>query len=616
MTGRRRALVRILVTALVGTAFARAAFPQTAQLATEPGPHYAGEPVSIQITAAGFDEDPPPVVEVPNPPDGRLELVGMSPSVSESITIVNGRLSRTREVTHVFQLRFVSDHAGDVPLGPFEISQGNRVATLPMIHVRLRDVPSNDDVAVELRIGQGSGGSLFVGERVPVTVSFTLEGSMRQNLVDYTLRVPFFDDQQNFRFLDQGHDEGDTKVVLETAQGQLELRGRSRDHVENGKHYTTVTVTRTLVPLVPGRHRVPAASFSVEEGIRFRRDFFGGRRATQLRRWRAETAERVVEVQAIPGQERPGSFAGAIGRGFTLEVSADRTVVQVGDPITLTLEVHGDGLETASLPPLDAPGLLPAASFRVPEGPYAGEIVGDAKRFTLLVRVLDDEVSEIPGLAYSWFDPDTRQYETTHSRPIALSVRAAEVIGARDVEVPAGRTPAEPTRTEPPAAGTAEASAHARSFALTGADLAIEPDPGRALRGGSAWGGAWLPPTLYAGSLLLVVLAVVDRRRRDADPEDARRARVVSRERARLRDASERRAADGAALAAEALRRLLREVPEASDADLDALLGECDASSYAPPGLESSLPADFFERAQAQAERLARAIAARKEGTR
>ena len=610
MTRPVRALAAGLCAALLGAVGASAAFAQAAQVTTEPGPHYVGEPVSIRITAVGFEEDPPPVAAAPAPADGELELVGMSPSVSQSITIVNGHMSRTREVTHVFQFRFVGDHPGTAKLGPFKVTQGKLEATVPAVNVPLQAVPSNEDVAVDLHIGQTAGDPLFVGERVPVSISFTLERSLQQNVLDYTLRVPFFDDQQRFRFLDDGHQAGDTDVVIETAQGRIQLRGLSREHVEKGKHYTTVEVTRTLVPLVAGRFRVPPASFSVEEGTRFRRDFFGGRRATEVRRWRAETPDRFVEVAAVPGREKPPSFGGAIGRGFTLDVAADRTVLQVGDPITLTFEVRGDGLETASLPPLDAKGLLPGDRFRVPDGPYPGEVVGDAKRFTVLVRVLDAGVSEIPGLAYSWFDPDTRQYETTHSRPIALSVHPAEVIGAGDVEVAKRTAPSAPgAEPQPESPDAATEAARARSFALTGADLAVEPDPARVLGRIGPLGGAWLPRALYAGSLVLVALAVVDRRRRDVDPEETRRARVVSEQRTRLREA--RRRAPGAAVAeaAQALRRLLREAPGASDPTLDALLGECDARSYAPPGREEPLPADFFERCNTQAERLARAIA-------
>ena len=98
------------------------------------------------------------------------------------------------------------------------------------------------------------------------------------------------------------------------------------------------------------------------------------------------------------------------------------------------------------MPSLNAEGLLPPAHFRVPAGDPTGEIERDAKRFTAVVRVLDERVEEIPGLAYSWFDPKTQTYETTRSRPIALSVRSAQVVGAGDVETTVAKTGGETAR--------------------------------------------------------------------------------------------------------------------------------------------------------------------------
>ena len=236
-------------------------------------------------------------------------------------------------------------------------------------------------------------------------------------------------------------------------------------------------------------------------------------------------------MRAVPAAGRPESFAGAVGTGFSLDVAADRTVVQVGDPIALTLTLRGEGLETASLPPLDAEGLLPAQRFRVPDANLPGELGEGAKRFTAVVRVRADDVTEIPALAYSWFDPNTGRYETTRSRPVALAVRSAQVIGAADVE---SELPAEsaPFQRQPAAAGPAPA--------LTGADLAIERDPGLLLRDTRARsGGAWLSGGLYAGSLLLVALAWVERRRLDVDPAHARRRQALAEQERIVREAAD-----------------------------------------------------------------------------
>jgi len=568
---------------------ARRANAQAAKLTTDVGPHYVGEVVSIRVTAVGFEEGQAPTVEVPSPRNGRLELIGVSPSVSQSLTIVNGQLSRTREVIHVFQYRYTAERSGTATLGPFRLAQGTLSAPVDAVRLKILAFPTSADLKVKMVLPPGP---VFVGERVPVTVSFTLEDGLQQSLLRYRLHVGLFDDE-DFRFLDEGH-EGDTSVRLETESGVLEVRGISSKHRQGNKQYTTVSLIRTLVPLAPGTYEIPPSTLNVEEGVRFRSDFFGGRRATKVRRWQAEAPGRTLEVVGVPGQQPP-SFGGGIGRGFTVEVSADRTVVQVGDPITLTLLVRGEGVENASLPRLDAEGLLSPQDFRVAGDVPTGEIDGDAKRFTAIVRVLSDEVAEIPALAYSWFDPVSRAYQTTHSRPIALSVRSAEVIGARDVEV-AGQKGQVDGLGEAGSPESAAPAPRARSFALTGADLAIEHDPSVLLAGVDAWGGAWLPRGLYAGSALLLGLAFWDRRRRLVDPEQARRLRSLAEELARVKRA------ESVEEVAQALRQMLRETLVASTQEIDSFLGECDARSYAPPGSGLSLDADFRERAIRLAE--------------
>jgi len=141
-------------------------------------------------------------------------------------------------------------------------------------------------------------------------------------------------------------------------------------------------------------------------------------------------------VRPLPIAGRPASFVNAIGRGFSIEVDASRTVVSVGDPIELTLRLRGDGpLAGLSLPPLDGPEGLPAQWFGVPGGGVAGRVDAGAnvKLFSVTIRVKSDEAREIPPIAFSWFDPEAREYHTTRSQPIALSVESAELVGAGEV---------------------------------------------------------------------------------------------------------------------------------------------------------------------------------------
>jgi hypothetical protein len=575
---------------------------QTVKVQSASAPHYAGEPIEVHVVVQGFDEDPAPSVAVASPPRGRLIAGGVHPSVSTSISIVNGQMRRTKEVTFTFVYQLHVDEPGPIEIGPFVVTQGGTSIASRALRLDLEALPSSDQIAVELKF---QNAPIYVGERVPITLSFSLTGRIRENLHQYTLRVPFFALNETFQFLEAPDAAGTTKVEIQTPSGPLSVMGSAREEQRNGDTYLIVEIRRIAVPLRAGNLEVPPATLDVEEGMRFRRDLIGGRRPTQVRRWRSTDRARRLSVKQIPTGRTPESFAGAVGSGFSLVVSADRTIVKVGEPIALHFELRGDGnLETAALPRLDAKGLLPPASFRVADGEISGRLDGGVKRFTAMVRVLNPDISEIPALEYSWFDPTTEQFQSAKSRPIALSVGDAQVIGAADVQ--SGEH-----APEAPESGLEERTARATSgsgpLVLTGADLAIERDADLLLRGASArTQNSWMIAGLYAGSGLLLLIAQLDRRRRNVDPSVVARRRRVAGGLRRIREASELPASEAAAEIARAMRALLAETPDARHPEIDALIGECDARSYAPAANRDRSPIDaaFHQRALELAQSL------------
>jgi len=318
-------------------------------------------------------------------------------------------------------------------------------------------------------------------------------------------------------------------------------------------------------------------------------------------------------VEEPPARGRPASFGGAIGSGFSLEVSADRSVVRRGDPITLRLTIRGDAhLPTLGPPPLTGPGGLPPEDFRLLEDELSGEVQDGAKRFEATVRVLDEDVREIPAIEYAWFDPETGEYRTTRSRPIALSVRPAEVVSADDVVA------ATPSGEE---AGAGDAGAAARRGAAPGrrdtdegdaaslalqADLSIEERIDRLVaRPGATWP---LETALYGGGLAVVLAAASWRRRSRTSPRVARLRALHRAERARIDAAARLPRREGLTEIATALRALSQADPALRSTEVDAFVRECDEILYAPAGdgsaASDTVDADRVRRARALADAL------------
>ena len=71
--------------------------------------------------------------------------------------------------------------------------------------------------------------------------------------------------------------------------------------------------------------------------------------------------------------------------------------------------------------------------FRVAEEQLAGVVEGDVKRFTQSIRALNDKVTEIPPIPFTYFDPANERFVTVYSGAIDIEVEAAERMSASQI---------------------------------------------------------------------------------------------------------------------------------------------------------------------------------------
>jgi len=95
--------------------------------------------------------------------------------------------------------------------------------------------------------------------------------------------------------------------------------------------------------------------------------------------------------------------------------------VRAGDSITLNLGIVGTGpMELVQAPPLSE--LPELKQFKVSNQPLAGYVKDDSKVFSTTIRPRKAGITEIPAIPFSFFNPETEQFETVHSAPIAITV--------------------------------------------------------------------------------------------------------------------------------------------------------------------------------------------------
>jgi hypothetical protein len=559
-------------------ALAPPAFAQEAVLQIAQGPYYTGSPIDMQVVADGFEEDPTPDV-TPTPPTGAtLTFVQARPQVSSMMQIINGRVTQSHTVRFGFVYQFTAQAAGRYTVGPFTVTQNGKTATTAVRSITVADVPEGSGQKIRVVFPDRP---IVVGQRVPVTVEWWTERGLADRLYDEHLTVPLFLDTTNFQFLDEAHDKSRITINTEMPGGTAEVPADVRQTSEGGREWVIRSFSRTMIPVAAGHFDLGQPALYCDEALAFRRDLFGSRVPSQTRKVRISGDSIVLDVHNVPAAGRPASFAGAIGQGFTMDVAADRTVLQTGDPVKLTFTIHGDGsLDSASLPPLDAAGLS-AKQFRLPDGDVAGISDAAGKHFDVTVRVIDPSVREIPPIEYSWFNPETGKFESTHSKPIALSVKAATVVGAGDV---VSAAPPEKREEQKKEAAKPAAAGRAPAFTLTGADLSIETDaarlrsPATSLLGSPAvtWSG-------YGLGILAMGAGLFVRRRRSIDPVKAKLRRDLRDLRGHVAfDRNPKKIAD-------ALRKMaaLTVRDGARPAQLDDVLAGLDETAFAPGGSDA-----------------------------
>ncbi len=552
-------------------------------------PYFAGEPVVIRIAATGFDEEPTPecTPEGTLPKGLRLDFAGMTPQVSESIYTHNGRVQRTRKVNFYFNYQVTTTEPGHYELGPFVVRQGNRQARTESQSLTFQQIEPNNDLFVEVQLPPGP---FYLGQRVPVTLRWGYAGDF-DRLTGISLHVPLFD---QFSYQDREPRRGEHVLRLNTATGPKELAAQAEERQIDGRQYTVLVTKRQLIFDAVGEFSVAAPTLSARIVTRWSRrdpfgDFFGSdmfsrRQAAQTRPLRATGEPLAVTVKPIPQKGRPATFSGAVGQNFTIESSANRTVVRVGDPISLRVTLSGPGdLTGLALPSLTASGSFSTKDFRIPEESPPGIMEARGKQFTATIRVERESVSEIPGVPFSWFDPETERFVTSVSRPIALQVLPGQVVSAKDVVAatpPAANPGSLAAAPEPTGPSAVPREAPGETHAA-GADLSIETRTRQlgprhtfltrlATRGGYVVGLGGLAWALWV------------RKKRAIDPAVAHGERLRRDSILRLSEARCQPPRDAARETACVLRQCLKEFDSMPRDDVDSVLAQLESIAFAP----------------------------------
>lgn len=134
-----------------------------------------------------------------------------------------------------------------------------------------------------------------------------------------------------------------------------------------------------------------------------------------------------ITVKPLPAEGKPEDFDRMVGN-YSFKAEFDRTELKVGEAMTLSISVKGDGLPGS----IADPKLPDFSDFRSvpPENNISKKITGNKVVTTKNIKVFlyPKKKGEftIPEIKYSWFNPAKKKYETAVAGPWNITVEKGE----------------------------------------------------------------------------------------------------------------------------------------------------------------------------------------------
>jgi hypothetical protein len=179
-------------------------------------------------------------------------------------------------------------------------------------------------------------------------------------------------------------------------------------------------------------------------GDPFLQNFFG---ATVPKDITVSSSPSELTVLELPTEGRPPDFNGAVG-SFKIDGTLSSASAAAGDPLTLRMHVTGAGnfdrVDSPMLERLDQWKTYPPKSTFKPSDAvgYKGE-----KTFEQPLIASKPGAQTLPGLAFSYFDPTTRRYETARSAPLTVTISPSAADSASNMGQAPVTTTASPAGT-------------------------------------------------------------------------------------------------------------------------------------------------------------------------
>lgn len=363
-------------------------------------------------------------IEVPDNIKGFDVLFGPSVSQMYSSSNINGKVTSESNITYTYLLMAKEEGTFSLPAATVKVNGRSYKSNTVQIKVLPPDKnaqPTQPGQQVRPTTTSSTAGNVDPKDAF-VRAIFSKTKVNEQEAVTVTFR---FYTVLNIR--DVGKIQFPEFEGFMTEDFELPANRQMAMEHYNGRNYYTIDVKKTLLfPQRSGKMTIPSGTmeivFEVASGRKVN-TFFGPQEVMTEAKKTLRTSPVTVDVSALPIQNKPANFSGAVGSfTYTPKISAEK--MKANDAVTITLNITGTGnLKLIKNPeikfPKDFETYDPQVKndFRLTENGLSG-----TKTIEYMFIPRYPGKFTIPPIEFSYFDPRSNSYKTASSPSYTLYV--------------------------------------------------------------------------------------------------------------------------------------------------------------------------------------------------
>jgi hypothetical protein len=201
--------------------------------------------------------------------------------------------------------------------------------------------------------------------------------------------------------------------------------------IKNGNVFVVVRKRLKLIPQTKGSHKIEPVNvvYRVRQEQKHERrssffgdSFFSSMFSNSIKQEIESTNALTLHVGSLPVNSQRVDAVGIFSR---FETKADKTEVDLNEPIRFVWEAEGSGnLDYITAPKLSFPSFFKSYESKTETIEDENDLQKKGtKRFEFVLQISKVGESRIPAQEFTYFDTKAREYKTLRSQPISINVR-------------------------------------------------------------------------------------------------------------------------------------------------------------------------------------------------